>query len=350
MPPSSSPPPLLLLFVIALLPVVSQAQHCYSCSGTCHSEPCNCQMGSCPSNQCFIEKKPTEERGVFRITKGCLRKSPRTLPGCEYEHFSDHVLCVCHGPFCNDHIYIRSIVRRNVTCRKCTERDPDCDDKCQGQWCHEDSTTGAAGCGFGPPSLPFFYRGPELLYYRNKVCVTISRGAGKPHKHCICNTNMCNGYIKPLTRYPVSVTRDGALRSRSLALSTSDPTLPFRTCVNCEINSHDGTSSVTSSCKQNKCTGHFCTYVAQRHITQNMGRSGTIQILSEKQGCINVTDSSQVQLGCSRKWMHNEYEEVMCACEVDNCNRDDMTAAVSTPSAAFASTAVVVITVVTQFW
>ncbi|KAJ1346633.1 hypothetical protein KIN20_001505 [Parelaphostrongylus tenuis] len=63
------------------------AQHCYSCSGTCHSEPCNCQMGSCPSNQCFIEKKPTEDRGIFRITKGCLRKSPRTLPGCEYEHF-----------------------------------------------------------------------------------------------------------------------------------------------------------------------------------------------------------------------------------------------------------------------
>ncbi|PIO70265.1 hypothetical protein TELCIR_07884 [Teladorsagia circumcincta] len=163
-------------------------------------------MGSCPSNQCFIEKKPTEERGVFRITKGCLRRSPRTLPGCEYEHFADHVLCVCHekrwgsypvqqirthdfvlyfgapailsffkGPFCNDHIYIRSMVRRNVTCRKCAERDPDCDDKCQGQWCHEDSTTGAAGCGFGPPSLPFFYRGPELLYYRNKVCVTLSR-------------------------------------------------------------------------------------------------------------------------------------------------------------------------------
>ncbi|WKY13839.1 hypothetical protein Q1695_004574 [Nippostrongylus brasiliensis] len=279
-------------------------------------------MGSCPSNQCFIEKKPTEERGVFRITKGCLRKSPRTLPGCEYEHFSDHVLCVCHGPFCNDHIYVRSIVRRNVTCRKCSERDPDCEDKCQGQWCHEDSTTGAAGCGFGPPSLPFFFHGPELLYYRNKVCVTISRGAGKPHKHCICNTNMCNGYMKPLGRYPVSMARDGALRSRSLVLSTSDPSLPYRTCVSCEMNSQDGTS-VTSSC-------HFCTFAAQRQITHNsMGRAGTVQIVSEKQGCINVTDSSQIQIGCSRKWMHNEYEEVMCACESDLCNRDDMSASAS---------------------
>lgn len=46
---------------------------------------------------------------------------------------------------------------------------------------------------------------------------------------------------------------------------------------------------------QIRFSGHFCTYVAQRHITQNMGRSGTIQILSEKQGCINVTDSSQVR-------------------------------------------------------
>ncbi|ETN85100.1 hypothetical protein NECAME_06566 [Necator americanus] len=117
--------------------------------------------------------------GQKKNDKGCLRRSPRTLPGCEYDHFSDHVLCVCHGPFCNDHIYIRAMVRRNVTCRKCSERDPECDDKCQGQWCHEDSTTGASGCGFGPPSLPFFYKGPELLYYRNKLCVTISRSALK---------------------------------------------------------------------------------------------------------------------------------------------------------------------------
>ncbi|KHJ81396.1 hypothetical protein OESDEN_18918, partial [Oesophagostomum dentatum] len=116
-----------------------------------------------------------------------------------------------------------------------------------------------AGCGFGPPSLPFFYKGPELLYYRNKLCVTISRGAGKPHKHCICNTNMCNGLVKPMGRYPLSAARDSSLRSRSLALSAFDPTLPLRTCVNCEINSHDGTS-VTSSCKQNKCYGKCSTY------------------------------------------------------------------------------------------
>lgn len=312
----------LLMLLIGNCP----AQHCYSCSGTCHSEPCNCQMGSCPSNQCFIEKKPTEDRGIFRITKGCLRKSPRTLPGCEYEHFSDHVLCVCHGPFCNDHIFIRAVLRRNVTCRMCTERDPNCDQKCQGQWCYEDSTTGASGCGFGPPSLPFFYKGPELLYYRNKLCVTISRGAGKPHKHCICNTNMCNGFIRTLGRYPMlPSTRDSSLRSRSLALSFADPLLPYRSCVNCDVNSQDG-ATVTSSCKQNRCIGHFCTYVSQRHLTYGMGRSSTVQTVSEKQGCINVTDSSLVQLGCSRKWMHNEYEEVLCACESDNCNTDEITA------------------------
>ncbi|CAJ0588307.1 unnamed protein product [Cylicocyclus nassatus] len=64
---------LLPYYLLLLLTNPSSAQHCYSCSGTCHSEPCNCQMGSCPSNQCFIEKKPTEERGVFRITKGLLK-------------------------------------------------------------------------------------------------------------------------------------------------------------------------------------------------------------------------------------------------------------------------------------
>ncbi|KAK6022760.1 hypothetical protein OSTOST_11529 [Ostertagia ostertagi] len=71
----------------------------------------------------------------------------------------------------------------------------------------------------------------------------------------------------------------------------------------------------------------------KRHITHGMGRTGTIQIVSEKQGCINVTDSSQLQLGCSRKWMHNEYEEVMCACETDNCNRDDLSASAVIPCA-----------------
>ncbi|ETN85099.1 hypothetical protein NECAME_06565 [Necator americanus] len=137
---------------------------------------------------------------------------------------------------------------------------------------------------------------------------------------------MCNGLVKPLGRYPVSMTRDGALRSRSLALSATDPSIPLRTCVNCELNSHDGTS-VTSSCKQNRCRGHFCTYASQRHLSHGMGRTATVQIVTEKQGCINVSDSSQVQIGCSRKWMHNEYEEVLCACESDNCNRDDITAA-----------------------
>ncbi|EYC22328.1 hypothetical protein Y032_0017g3288 [Ancylostoma ceylanicum] len=46
----------------------------------------------------------------------------------------------------------------------------------------------------------------------------MSRGAGKPHKHCICNTNMCNGLVKPVERYHLSITRDGTLRSRSLVL------------------------------------------------------------------------------------------------------------------------------------
>lgn len=48
------------------------------------------QMGSCPSNQCFIEKKPTEERGVFRITKG-------QSVACRSLSRSCHMLCGCGG-------------------------------------------------------------------------------------------------------------------------------------------------------------------------------------------------------------------------------------------------------------
>ncbi|KAK6039937.1 hypothetical protein COOONC_22559 [Cooperia oncophora] len=76
-----------------------------------------------------------------------------------------------------------------------------------------------------------------------------------------------------------------------------------------------------------------------------MGRSGAIQVVSEKQGCINVTDSSQLQLGCSRKWIHNEYEEVMCACETDNCNRDDLSASAVLSSATYMTALIIAIVI-----
>lgn len=96
--------------------------------------------------------------------------------------------------------------------------------------CHEDSTTGAAGCGYGPPSLPFYHKDYNLLPYRGKICVTISRyvdwvkeiifrayrGAGKPRKHCICSSNMCNAFHAK-SFYGISRSHDGIVRSRSLA-------------------------------------------------------------------------------------------------------------------------------------
>uniref|UniRef100_A0AC35GB84 Uncharacterized protein n=1 Tax=Panagrolaimus sp. PS1159 TaxID=55785 RepID=A0AC35GB84_9BILA len=169
---------------------------CYSCAGTCHNEPCNCQIGSCEADYCFIERKPAEIPGAFRITKGCLKRPSRTQYGCDYDHFGDHIQCVCRGKFCNDAIYFRPTFRRNLTCRSCGERNPDCDDTCQGQWCHEDTVSGQTGCGFGPPSMPFFYKGPELLFNRNKLCITLSRGNNaKPRKYCICNTHLCNDFL-----------------------------------------------------------------------------------------------------------------------------------------------------------
>lgn len=132
-------------------------------------------MGSCEADFCFIEKRPTEFAGQFRITKGCVKRPARTRVGCDYDHYADHIQCVCSGDFCNDVILLRPILRRNITCRECPERQPDCGKTCQGQWCHEKVSTGGSGCGFGPPALPYFYNGPELLYHRSKICVTISR-------------------------------------------------------------------------------------------------------------------------------------------------------------------------------
>lgn len=65
--------------------------------------------------------------------------------------------------------------RRNITCRDCSDRNADCGRTCRGEWCHEKVSSGGAGCGYGPPSLPYFYRGVELLRHNDKVCVTLSR-------------------------------------------------------------------------------------------------------------------------------------------------------------------------------
>ncbi|OZC12203.1 hypothetical protein X798_00724 [Onchocerca flexuosa] len=197
------------------------SSRCYSCAGTCYNEPCNCQMGSCESDYCFIERRPTDERDHYRITKGCIKRPPRTQMGCDYDRFQDHILCICKGEFCNDMIYIRPIHRRTITCRNCSDREPDCGEICRGQWCHEDSITGAAGCGYGPPSLPYFYKGPELLYYRTRMCVTVSRGVSSPRKHCICNTNNCNVGYKRSTPWN-HLLEQGATRTRSLFTNSKE--------------------------------------------------------------------------------------------------------------------------------
>ncbi|CAB3398114.1 unnamed protein product [Caenorhabditis bovis] len=320
-----------IALIFGILPLRITSELCYSCSGTCHSEPCNCQMGSCQANQCFIEKKPTEIPGIMKITKGCLRRTSRMHSGCQHDHFSDHILCVCHGKFCNSHVVMDSKVSfRNISCRQCTEKNPDCADTCIGHWCHEDITTGASGCGYGPPALPFYYRGPEIFYYRSKVCVTLSRGAGKPRRHCICNTHMCNT-VYNMKNLIMMRDRDrekeSSLRSRSLIMSNPDFTLPLQTCYNCEVNTMDPTAvSMTSSCRSNRCMGHYCTYAAQRHFNNNGGRMNTIRSVSELQGCMNVSDSTHVQLGCSRKWISEEYEDMHCACTGHLCNSDSTTA------------------------
>lgn len=65
--------------------------------------------------------------------------------------------------------------RRNVTCRDCNDRNGHCGRTCSGEWCHENVSSGGAGCGHGPPVLPYFYRIAELLRHNGKNCVTLSR-------------------------------------------------------------------------------------------------------------------------------------------------------------------------------
>uniref|UniRef100_A0A915PLZ0 Uncharacterized protein n=1 Tax=Setaria digitata TaxID=48799 RepID=A0A915PLZ0_9BILA len=283
-------------------------------------------MGSCESDYCFIERRPTDEKGHYRITKGCIKRPPRTQLGCDYDRFQDHILCICKGEFCNDMIYIRPMHRRTIICRNCSDRQPECNEICHGQWCHEDSTTGVAGCGYGPPSLPYFYKGPELLYYRTRMCVTISRGTSSPRKHCICNTNNCNNVYKGSAAW---IHPEGATRIRSLVLSTKENEFSsqLHKCVNCELSMQD--ARVAASCKHNHCMGHYCTYATQRLITGSKQYRQQMSLLNERQGCINVTDNHHIQLGCSHKWMSNEEEELHCACLGDRCNRDLATASLN---------------------
>lgn len=324
----------ILIFALGcLFSIEGGRNECYSCSGVCHNEPCNCQMGSCESGQCFIEKKPTEIPGSMKITKGCLRRTSRIHHGCEYDHFSDHILCVCQGHYCNDKVVMnttRQKYTRSVICRECSEKQPDCGSTCEGHWCHEDMSTGASGCGYGPPALPFYYRGPELFYYQSKLCITLSRGAGKPRRHCVCNTNLCNTlYNFQLNQYNIKEReKEGSTRARSLTMSSNDISLPFQTCYNCETNTQDATSmSHTTNCRSNRCMGHYCTYAAQRHTSKSsMGRSNMVHAVSELQGCMNVSDKSHIQLGCSKKWISDEYEELHCACKGNLCNSDSLTA------------------------
>lgn len=326
---------IVIIFIIFHLNSIEGGRNeCYSCSGVCHNEPCNCQMGSCESNQCFIEKKPTEVAGSMKITKGCLRRTSRIHHGCEYDHFSDHILCVCQGHYCNDRIFMnttRQKYTRSMTCRECSEKQPDCGSTCEGHWCHEDMSTGAAGCGYGPPALPFYYRGPELFYYRNKVCITLSRGAGKPRRHCVCNTPMCNTAYNFQYQFKDSrnTNKDSTHLTRSLySLSGTDISLPLQTCYNCDTNTMDAASmSHTTNCRSNRCLGHYCTYAAVRHTSKTaMGRSNVIHAVNELQGCMNVSDKTQIQLGCSRKWTADEYEDIHCACRGNLCNSDSLTA------------------------
>ena len=374
-----------LLLLLCWLPVQLEARFCYSCSGQCMAgAPCNCQTGVCEADYCFAEKKPSEVAGVFRLSKGCVKRPSRTTAGCDFEHFADHLLCVCAGPgdFCNDHILIRvnTAAWRNVTCRNCPDGRPDCGQTCQGQWCHQKTSTGASGCGFGPPSLPYLYQTPDLLRQQPKVCLSLSRGSnGSPHQFCVCVGNLCNepeqqpgmeggrvqgpGLFTSILRSIGGAADQPQQQQRSIGRQWEMAALtkqrhqqfqqqqnqqqpPLHECVSCDLSSED--TALTSNCRQNRCHGQFCVYAAQRvfnnggvhgfngggvQSTSGAGGGGSA-IMHEKRGCMNVSEPSFVQLGCAHKWVQNELEEIYCACRGPLCNVDLSTASASSAPAA----------------
>ncbi|KAL3079401.1 hypothetical protein niasHT_036390 [Heterodera trifolii] len=369
---TSSPPFLPSIFLFVLLPPPFLAHFCFSCSGICQAgAPCNCQMGSCQADFCFADKRPSDSTGgVFTLTKGCVKRPQRTRVGCDFAHHSDHVRCICSGNFCNDSVLMRvNTSRRNVTCRKCSDSRPNCGHTCQGQWCHLHVSTSATGCGFGPPSLPFVYQSYEMFgQRRNKVCVSLSRGNASPHEICVCNSNLCNdppafslslagnsppaqspnafaALLRSLGAGEMQSQQKWANKSpagRSPAKGAATDAL-FE-CVSCDMSSED--AAMTSNCRQNRCWGHFCVYATQRVFVggsfqslgwsgasagpQGNGAVGTQQaMMHERQGCMNTSERTFVQLGCSHKWVANEQEEIFCACRGNLCNSDLSSASAS---------------------
>ncbi|KAL7073825.1 hypothetical protein ACQ4LE_007660 [Meloidogyne hapla] len=248
-------------------------------------------------------------------------------------------------------MHVNTATWRNVTCRQCPDGRPDCGQTCQG----------AAGCGFGPPSLPYLYKTSELLQRQQHVCISISRGGGvSPQRFCICGgKNMCNmngddsvndssfisSLLKSLSGGGENQQREQQQRSlerqweMSVAQQKLPPPPPLYECINCDMSAEDVSSSMTSGCRQNKCKGHFCVYAAQRIFSNNWssnrnGNNGqqnspTSPKMHEKRGCINVTTPTFVQLGCTHKWVQNELEEIYCACKGNLCNFDLATASES---------------------
>lgn len=216
--------------------------------------------------------------------------------------------------------------RRSVTCRHCSDRDPHCRHTCQGQWCYQDALHGGSGCGFGPPSLPFSYKGPELLNEarRREACITISRGSGQPRIHCICDRDECNDGL--------GRRHENAHRARSLSLVGHADTPPLYDCISCESSMRG--SVVSALCKKTYCRGHYCTYTAHRD-----NRDGVPMTITT-QGCINVTQFDHVQIGCTQKWMSNIKEDIHCACADNYCNVDLQRAHRSCSSKQTAMTAV----------
>lgn len=67
------------------------------------------------------------------------------------------------GDFCNQQVAVPArraqyIPGWNVTCHECTNREPNCNNFCKGEYCYREYSTGNQMCGYGSPMLTHSYR------------------------------------------------------------------------------------------------------------------------------------------------------------------------------------------------
>lgn len=300
------------LLALMLLLQPAYGVECYSCEGFCYSnENCNCHTGSCEAPYCFLRRGRDPERG-YTIMKGCANRLQTGQTGCFNDEQSTHVSCYCDSQdFCNGYLEEQSPQSRflpSINCNDCASSEGTCGKQCHNaNYCILESSVHSARCGYGYPVIPFVARSKELIRQAatSGICITQREGpeptsGPRPlHTLCICARPRCN------------------LRSAVRPLIQNIPAYQLLTCYACaEAGPH--ISSLSVSCRDTTCQGHFCTVRLKTAATVTKG-----PVYERVAGCMNTTMPELVMTGCYHEWVSDREELIECACRSSNyCNSE----------------------------